>query len=169
MVLIREFISCRAAKLYALFQDVYSTSDGMSEALKDKYPDLPAFEKDIADLHRLPGSIALVAESDDRLAGYLTVRPRRQTRLRHTADLNMGVALAARGQGVGGTILREAIERARRMPELEIVYLMVRSDNTPAINLYKKIGFEPLAVLSRDSKVDTSYFDGILMRRFVDK
>ncbi len=156
------------AALYALFKDVYTSTDLMSETLEDKYPDLRAFEQDMAVLQSLPGAVALAAEIDQRPVAYLIIRPRRQAKLRHTADLNVGVAASARGQGVGGSILQAGLERALAAPKLEIVYLMVRSDNAPAIHLYRKLGFETLAVLDRDIKSGGSYFDGILMRRFVN-
>jgi len=46
---------------------------------------------------------------------------------------------------------------------------MVRLDNAPAVCLYKKMGFEELAVLSRDTKIGDAYFDGLLMRKFVGR
>jgi ribosomal protein S18 acetylase RimI-like enzyme len=104
-----------------------------------------------------------------RPVAYLIIRPRRQSRLRHTADINMGVARSARGQGLGSLVLQAGLERASASSELEILYLMVRSDNMPAIRLYKKMGFEELTVLSRDTKVGDAYFDGLLMRKFVER
>jgi hypothetical protein len=37
----------------------------------------------------------------------------------------------------------------------------------PAINLYKDYGFETLTVLEYDTKIGTSYYNGLLMRKFV--
>ena len=165
---IKEFNAYSPAKLYALFKDVYSSSAGMSETLEEKYPSLRAFEEDMVALQSLPGTIVLAAEIGQKPVTYLTIRPRRQSRLRHTADLNMGVAHAARGQGLGAAVLEAGLERAAASPELEIIYLMVRSDNAPAIRLYKRMGFETLTILSRDTKIGASHFDGMLMRRFVD-
>jgi RimJ/RimL family protein N-acetyltransferase len=166
---IKDFSRYAPADLYALYQDVYSSSEGMSETLEDKYPRLEDFEEDVVALQRLPGAIALAVEVAGRPVAYLTLRPRRQSRLRHTADLNMGVAHAARGQGLGSLILQAGLERASASPDLEILYLMVRSDNTPAIRLYKKMGFEELSVLSRDTKIGDAYLDGLLMRKFVER
>jgi RimJ/RimL family protein N-acetyltransferase len=64
-------------------------------------------------------------------------------------------------------MLQAALERVATEPAIEIVYLMVRSDNEAAIRLYRNAGFEQLAVLDRDTKIGDSYRDGILMRKFV--
>lgn len=166
--IIKDFSSYSGSDLFALLKGIYSSSKGMSETLEDKYPNLKSFEKDSVVLQSLPGAVALIVEFAMKPVAYLTIRPRRQSRLRHTADLNMGVLDVARNQGVGSLILQAGIERASAMSELEIIYLMVRSDNTPAVLLYERMGFETMTTLSRDTKIGTSYFDGVLMRRFVD-
>jgi ribosomal protein S18 acetylase RimI-like enzyme len=166
--LIKDFSDYSCSDLLALFKDIYSSSKGMSETLEDKYPNLKSFEKDAAVLQSLPSAVSLIVELANKPVAYLTIRPRRQSRLRHTADLNMGVSDVARNQGIGSLILQAGIERASAMSGLEIVYLMVRSDSTPAVLLYEKMGFEALTTLNRDTKIGTSYYDGVLMRRFVD-
>lgn len=166
---INDFQNYRSSHLYRLFKNVYSSSAGMSESLEDKYPNLACFEEDITALQKLPGAVALVANIGDEPVAYLTIRPRIQSKLRHTADLTMGVANTIRNHGVGKLIIQAALKRASAAPELEIIYLMVRSDNVAAIRLYNSMGFETLALLNRDIKIGTEYFDGMLMRRFVDK
>ena len=164
---IREFSDFDVGNIYDLVSDVYATSEGMSEALEDKYPMLESFQQDVADLLSRPGAIALVAEREGTLLGYLTVKPRNQAKLRHTSELNMGVHHLARGQGVGKALLVEALRQAEESAELEIIYLMVRADNTSAVRLYETMGFEKMAILDHDTKIGDSYYDGLLMRRFV--
>jgi ribosomal protein S18 acetylase RimI-like enzyme len=164
---IKEIGDYPLSKVFNLITDVYTTSDGMSETLEDKYPDMESLEQDIADILALPGAIALIAGIDDEPMGYLIIKPREQTKLRHTADLNMGVHHTARSRGFGKLMLEEALRRAQESPQLEILYLMVRTDNVPAINLYKDYGFETLTVLEYDTKIGTSYYNGLLMRKFV--
>ena len=161
-----EFAAFPSTDLYRLYRDVYSSAIGMSETFAEKFASFDAFESDVA-ARKSCGGIALVAASDDELLAYVTITPRRQSRLRHTAELNMGVASSARGQGLGELLLRVALERAQDSPTIEIVYLTVRADNAPALCLYRKVGFELLARLDRDTKVGEQYFDGVLMRRFV--
>jgi ribosomal protein S18 acetylase RimI-like enzyme len=140
----------------------------MSESLEEKYLDLNDFEEEIVRIQSLPGAVMLVAEIEEKPAAYVIVKPRRPARLKHTADLNMGVARSARGQGIGGLILQAGLEKAA-LSELEVVYLTVRLDNIPALKLYKRMGFETLTILHRDLKIDGRYFDGLLMRRFLMK
>jgi ribosomal protein S18 acetylase RimI-like enzyme len=165
--LLNDFRSYSAVELYGLFQEIYASSDGMSELLEDKYPDTRRLEEDVEALYRLPGAVSLVVEVDGKPAGYLIIRPRAQARLRHTAELSMGVAPAARGRRLGSLMLQAALDRVAAEPAIEIVYLMVRSDNEAAIRLYRNAGFEQLAVLDRDTKIGDSYRNGILMRKFV--
>jgi ribosomal protein S18 acetylase RimI-like enzyme len=154
--------------IFELLRDVYTTSDQMSEALADRCPDAGALAAEIDALHRSsPGALFLVAEAHARPCGYLIVRPRAPARLRHTADLQMGVHSMARGRGVGRRLLDSALERLACVGVVEIVYLMVRADNRPALDLYAAAGFERLATLQRDTLIDGRYHDGVLLRRFV--
>ncbi len=167
-VVIKDSQAYPVAALYTLFTEVYGSAEGMSQSLAEKYPSRQVFEEDMRQLRSLPGAVALAAEKDGRLAAFLTIRPRRPWKLCHTADLVMGVVSSLRGQGIGRRILAEGLRRAMAAPELEIVYLMVRADNIPAVQLYTAMGFEKLAVLARDIKIGQDRFDGLLMRRFVD-
>ena len=165
---IREFRDLDIAKIYTLVGDIYATSDYMSETLMEKFPTLDSFARYIKELSSRPGAMALVAEMKGELCGYLTIMPRYQAKLRHTSELNMGVRSSARGQGIGKLLLKEALRRARESGVLEIIYLMVRVDNTPAIRLYKNMGFDHVAVLKNDTKTRERYYDGYLMRKFVN-
>jgi RimJ/RimL family protein N-acetyltransferase len=163
--LVKDFCCFTEDDLYALFVDVYSSSDAMSEVLTDKYPDPQSLGMDLATIKSLPGAVTLAVEIDRKPVAYVIVQPRSQARLRHTADLSMGVARSMRGQSLGQIALRAALDQIRATSVIEIVYLMVRSDNVSAIRLYEKAGFETVAVLGRDTKIGDTYFDGILMKK----
>lgn len=163
--LIADFDRFDAADLFRLFADVYASAAAMSETLGEKYAGRADFDADLAALRRLPGAVAVAAAVTQVPVAYATIRPRKPSRLRHTADLSLGVASSVRGQGLGGGVLRAALERATVEAVIEIVYLMVRADNAAAMRLYTGAGFVTLAVLERDTRIDGRYFDGVLMRK----
>lgn len=162
----RKLDEVGAEDFYALLADVYA-SGWMSFDLEDVYPTAEHLSQAVLRAVSPPGSVALAAVADGGIVGYIALHPRTATRLRHTADLSMGVAECFRGQGVGRQLLEEALRRAREEGVLEIIYLKVRADNAAAVYLYEQAGFERLAVLNRDIKDRGLYFDGILMRLYL--
>jgi len=59
--------------------------------------------------------------------------------------LNIAVAAQWQGQGIGGDFLRHMVEVARSAA-CQIVYLEVRPSNLAARHLYRKHGFQQIAI-----------------------
>ena len=97
-----------------------------------------------------------VAMDGDTLAGYGAL-----SSILDEGNLdNIAVAPAYRRQGLGETLLREIIRRARER-QCAVLYLEVRAGNAPAIALYEKHGFE--AVGRRKNYYEKPREDAILM------
>lgn len=62
--------------------------------------------------------------------------------------LTLGVALAVRRRGLGRTLLSELIEQARKQGANRM-FLEVRVDNDPALNLYRDMGFQQIGLRRR--------------------
>ena len=69
--------------------------------------------------------------------------------MRHILDegeiFNIAVSNDARGQGIGQRLLQSALDHGRAL-KLVRIHLEVRAGNTGAIALYKKLGFQSVAV-----------------------
>ncbi|MCC5932135.1 MAG: GNAT family N-acetyltransferase [Cyclobacteriaceae bacterium] len=150
--------------IYALMQRIYGESDAFSSSFEEKFKNREAFSRYIRQLKLAKGAVFFVAVINGNPAGYIVIAPRHQKKLQHTSDLNMGVLLSATGGGVGNALLKKALKMAAEQQIIEIIYLMVREDNAKAIALYQRHGFETLAVLHRDLKIENQYFNGLLMR-----
>lgn len=74
--------------------------------------------------------------SDGTLAGYLCLKQL----LDEAEILDVAVAAAMRGRGVGGRLVREAITLARERGAV-VLSLEVREGNDAAISLYRRLGF----------------------------
>ncbi len=96
----------------------------------------------------------------DELVGITSCSRDRGVKHRHKALIwGMYVAPEARGRGIGRTLLREAIRRARAWPGLEQVVLGVATHNEAARALYRSCGFEVFGVEPRALKVGARYVD----------
>ena len=73
----------------------------------------------------------------------------------------LAVSSSARRQGLGGVLLDALIEQARQR-EATSLLLEVRADNEPALGLYRRRGFEQIAVRRRYYQPDD--VDALVMR-----
>ena len=116
-----------------------------------------------------PDRLRLLAEVDGELAGVAIVYSNNpQTRLRHRCSVDITLYRKFWGQGIGTALLGEVLNAAGaagyEQAELEVV-----SANTPAIGLYKKLGFDAVGTMPRAMKYgDGSYADFLLMVKRLD-
>jgi RimJ/RimL family protein N-acetyltransferase len=80
----------------------------------------------------------------------------------------MGVLAEYRSQGVGAALLGGLLAWAQIQPGLEKINLTVHGDNTRALGLYKKFGFEIEGIRKRDTRFeDDRYVDSVEMAKFL--
>ncbi|MEM1586356.1 MAG: ribosomal protein S18-alanine N-acetyltransferase [Candidatus Bathyarchaeia archaeon] len=88
----------------------------------------------------------IVAEVGKKIVGYVMCRIETSflgfslTKRGHV--ISIAVLPGYRRKGVGEALLREALQAMDKYYGVKECYLEVRVSNTPAINLYKKLGFE---------------------------
>ncbi len=80
----------------------------------------------------------------EELIGYTIVMPASE----EAHLLNLAVDSRWQGRGIGGRILQQLIDRARKT-SCEVIYLEVRPSNIAALALYDRFGFRQLG-LRRD-------------------
>lgn len=89
------------------------------------------------------GNYILVACAGEQVAGVLGLSTMPQMRCRHIAHIGpVAVAEDWQGCGVGSALMRAAIDLADNWLNLVRLDLLVYPDNTGAIALYRKFGFE---------------------------
>jgi ribosomal protein S18 acetylase RimI-like enzyme len=111
-------------------------------------------------------TVQFVAVDDGRVVGWCDIAPKPRELMRHSGVLGMGVAASHRGQGLGRRLLATTMEAAVA-GGLTRIELVVRTDNTAAVGLYRDFGFETEGVCRRYIVVDGSSHDVFLMARLV--
>jgi putative acetyltransferase len=103
-------------------------------------------------------SVQFVALDGARVIGWADIFPHWATAISHCGSLGMGVLPDYRGQGIGRRLLEACISKAwlKGMTRIE---LEARADNSAAIALYRKVGFEHEARKRRAMRFDGVYFE----------
>ncbi|MFC4560112.1 GNAT family N-acetyltransferase [Virgibacillus kekensis] len=97
---------------------------------------------------------------DSKLVGMVTLLLEDKLKLKHRATIvSMYVIPEIRGNGIGKSLLKESIEKAEAIPEVEQVYLTVASLNQSAKKLYRNAGFKKYGIEEKALKYKGNYFD----------
>jgi len=95
------------------------------------------------------GKAFYVAEVEGSIVGYVMTRVEYGTSILHPYKLtrrghivSIAVLPPYRRKGIGTSLLRHALHSLRYDYGCEEAYLEVRVSNEPAINMYKKLGFQ---------------------------
>ena len=166
--LIRSLREDEAAAFRDLVRDIARESEFIATAQDEANPDEAFWHKRITDWNAAPRNLLIVAERDGQLVGDLGLRGGERRKLHHHADLGMGFIKSARGLGLGRAILQAGLDWAAAHAEIEKVHLGVFPENTPALTLYRAIGFrEEGRQVSFFKQPDGSRRDNIVMGVFV--
>jgi RimJ/RimL family protein N-acetyltransferase len=123
--------------------------------------------RNVRGVQRDANVLVLVAADEEGIVGRLSIARDRSPLSRHVAEFGLMVAARARRQGVGSALIEEAIAWARNLGIVRLE-LTVFPHNTPAIALYRKLGFEEEGILRRRYFIDGRYMDAMLMGRDLD-
>jgi len=102
----------------------------------------------------------LVAEVDGKIVGYVMCRVEwgwgfiRNKLLKKGHVISIAVRPGYRRRGIGEKLMINAMESLKKYYGAEEIYLEVRVSNTPAISLYKKLGFKIIKTIA------SYYLDG---------
>lgn len=112
------------------------------------------------------GSFSLVACVDGELVGELSLwTSPANWRIRHAGGFGMAVRDDWHGKGIGTALLESALELADNWLDLKRVELHVYTDNSAAIALYEKFGFEIEGTHRRFAFRGGEYVDAYSMAR----
>ncbi|WP_431048204.1 GNAT family N-acetyltransferase [Roseateles sp. L2-2] len=112
------------------------------------------------------GELQLLAFDGERLVGSAGLHPvGPQVRRRHAMMLGIGVHPEAHGRGVGSALMDALMRQADDWLGVLRIELTVFADNTRAIRLYERFGFEHEGRLRGYALRDGRYVDALTMAR----
>lgn len=101
-----------------------------------------------------------VCEDKGEILGLYILHPNNVGRCGHICNASYAVASRARGLGLGEALVRHCLEKAKELGFGILQFNAVVSSNTPALNLYRKLGFTQLGTIPGGFRMkDGSYQD----------
>ncbi len=149
---------------YRAVQGIHAQPRVVWGTLQVPFPSLDSWRK------RLEGNpqtlCSLVASVEQEITGSLALwRHSNSPRRRHAAELGMAVHDAWQGRGIGAALVGAALDLADNWLDLRRIELTVFTDNTPAVRLYEKHGFEIEGTLHGFAFREGRYVDAYAMAR----
>ena len=168
-VVIREAIPEDAEALLQLSQQVAQETEYlvMDQEGMSLTPELLAVHLD--SLYESPNNLLLVVFVDDQLVGNASVKASGEYRIAHIGEIGISILKSFWGMGIGSLLMEEILYWAQETQVIRRLELTVQAQNTRAIRLYQKFGFEKEATMLRGARSDQGEFlDVHLMRRLID-
>ena len=144
-----------------------STVGGETDNLSfDQYTFNISPEKEARFIERFAKSerdVMVVALDGEKIVGNGIIECERAKRYSHRATLSITVIRDYWGQGIGSRLMEMMIDFSKEH-NIEVISLEVRADNLRAIALYEKFGFELIGKYKKFFKINSIFYDAILMQ-----
>jgi RimJ/RimL family protein N-acetyltransferase len=110
--------------------------------------------------------VYLKAKDGSQIIGFLKITRGKFTKNNHSANLEIYILPEFRKMGVATKLLKAGLKKAKIL-KIKRIELEVWSNNTPAIRLYKKLGFKTEGKKNNAYRVKNKYVDSILMYKWL--
>ncbi len=149
-------------ELFAIFKEVVDTGCQFPYASSSR-------EEFGIQFFGLTSQVYVCRSSQGSVIGGFYLKPNYSGRSRHIANAAYMIKSTHRGLGIGTLLIKASLHIARSLGLSAMQFNMVLSQNTGAIKLYEKLGFQiigtiPSAILNPDG----SFQDGHTMYRRID-
>lgn len=108
-------------------------------------------------------ALFIIAEIDGKVIANLNFSGGSRKRTCHVGEFGVSVLKEYWGKGIGEKLIAYMLDWSNNSTIIRKINLRVRTDNTRAIKLYKKLGFFEEGILKRDFLINGKFYDSILM------
>ncbi len=144
------------SQVYAIFQEVIQSGSTFPNNISTHEEFLRCFFSG--------NSSVFVCKSEEKVLGVFSLKSNFPGHAQHIANASYMVERSHRGQGVGKWLVEQSILTAQKLGFRALQFNLVLSQNLPAVNLYKKLGFTVLGTIPQAfAHADGRYEDAHIM------
>lgn len=105
---------------------------------------------------------AAVMEESGEVVGVYILHPNNVGRCGHICNASYAVKESRRGEHIGEALVRDCMKMGKELGFRVLQFNAVVSTNTPALSLYKKLGFKQLGVIPGGFRLDSGDYEDII-------
>ncbi|GFP74499.1 GNAT family N-acetyltransferase [Clostridium fungisolvens] len=162
-IIIREANKRDAKEMIDFYNVVGGETDFLSFGKNEFIRELKDYENYIEGVYKEENSIIFLATIEDKIVGIASINSNQKARTKHVGVLGIVVAKDFCGLGLGSKIIEHLIKWAKENKVTKKITLVTREDNTNAIRLYEKFGFEVEGLMKADNYIDGVYYNTLMM------
>ncbi|MFE6168970.1 GNAT family N-acetyltransferase [Viridibacillus arvi] len=166
-VTIKEATRNDAQQMINFYNVVGGETDFLSFGKNEFNRDVEQYKKFIDSTSLEQNSIILIATLKGEIIGIASINSSQKDRTKHVGTLGIVVSEQLIGQGLGRKLMEELINWATSNGVTKKISLVTREDNTFAIGLYEKLGFEKEGLIKNDNFINGVYYNTLVMGLFI--
>ena len=109
--------------------------------------------------------VLIAVNKKDEIVGHIDLKSPHQSYTHHRAVMGMGVHRDYRKKGLGHLLIESIVSWAKQKTTIERIDLWVLSENSQAIRLYERSGFQKIGTVEDMFRIDGDSHDYIMMTK----
>lgn len=156
-LIVREYESRDAESAIEIWNAV--VEDGVA------FPQLENLDLETGNTFFLEQTYTGIAEDEEsgEIVGLYILHPNNVGRCGHIANASYAVKRSARGMHVGECLVRDCLRMGKEKGFRILQFNAVVAANTPALNLYRKLGFTPLGTIPGGFLMKDGHYEDIVL------
>jgi RimJ/RimL family protein N-acetyltransferase len=167
-IIIRKAIKSDASELVNYLNSISKESDYLTFGEGEVGVTIKQEEEFIEAANNKNNSLFIVAQMNGKIMGNLNFSAGERKRIAHTGEFGVSVLKEYWGNKVGEELVKYLIQWSKSSAVIRKINLRVRTDNTKAIKLYKKLGFFEEGIIKRDFLIENKFYDSLSMGLLID-
>lgn len=123
----------------------------------------------IKEINDSENNTMILATIDSWIVGIGTISSNnKKKKSKHVGVLGIVISKAYCNIGLGAIMMEQLVEWGKSTNITKKISLTVRKDNTRALALYEKFGFEVEGILKKETLIEGNYFDSVVMGLIIE-
>ncbi|WP_430509199.1 GNAT family N-acetyltransferase [Gottfriedia solisilvae] len=167
IVTVREASKDDAQSIIDFYNIVGGETNFLSFGENEFKRDLEEYKTSLTNSKEQQNTIILLVTLNEQIISIASIHSSQAARTKHVGTLGIVIKKEYWGLQLGNSLMEYLIDWSKQNTITRKIQLTCNEDNTKAIRLYKKLGFEIEGIIKEDTFIDGRYYHTVLMGLFL--